>query len=339
MMRISRIGCLVLVVGWVLFCLCMVPESTFVPFAMALYTFVGWAFFLYRIAPEMGLSYHWLMISLFGLTLFTVGLQAFFAKAYGTDRWRWRWTFAIVAGAMLVFMAGIGTSGAVYHVARLFSSPEVWVYRGGMEPARRAQSVNNMKQIGLATANYESANSTLPPGVTMAEYGVLLHGWQTMILPYMELYTLFDRIDLQKPWDDPVNLPVFREPVYAYLSPAIRENGFPGPYFSHYEGNVRVVGGTRGSRLAEITDGFNNTILAGEVAGDFQPWGKPGQWRDTADGINRDHARGFGSRFPGGATFVFLDGSVKFLKNTIDLKVLKALGTPAGGEVVSSSAY
>jgi prepilin-type N-terminal cleavage/methylation domain-containing protein/prepilin-type processing-associated H-X9-DG protein len=32
------------------------------------------------------------------------------------------------------------------------------------EAARRAQCVNNLKQIGLAIANYESANSTLPPG-------------------------------------------------------------------------------------------------------------------------------------------------------------------------------
>ena len=48
---------------------------------------------------------------------------------------------------------------------------------------------------------------------------------------------------------------------------------------------------------------------------------------------------GFGSWHPGGANFAFCDGSVKFLKATTDLGVLSALGTRAGGEVISASDY
>ena len=33
------------------------------------------------------------------------------------------------------------------------------------EAARRAQCVNNLKQLGLASANYESSNSVYPPGM------------------------------------------------------------------------------------------------------------------------------------------------------------------------------
>ncbi|MFO0954286.1 MAG: DUF1559 domain-containing protein [Isosphaeraceae bacterium] len=48
---------------------------------------------------------------------------------------------------------------------------------------------------------------------------------------------------------------------------------------------------------------------------------------------------GFRSNHPGGANFAFADGSVKFLKESINLGVYRALGTKAFGEVISADAY
>lgn len=45
------------------------------------------------------------------------------------------------------------------------------------------------------------------------------------------------------------------------------------------------------------------------------------------------------SRHPGGVNTLFADGSVKFIKNTISSATYRALGTIAGGEVVSSDSY
>jgi len=42
---------------------------------------------------------------------------------------------------------------------------------------------------------------------------------------------------------------------------------------------------------------------------------------------------------PGGCNYTFADGSVKFLKETIDMKTYWALGTKAGGEILSSDSY
>ena len=48
---------------------------------------------------------------------------------------------------------------------------------------------------------------------------------------------------------------------------------------------------------------------------------------------------GFRSFHPGGANFAFADGSVKFIKDAVSYQAYRALGTRAGGEVVSSDAY
>jgi prepilin-type N-terminal cleavage/methylation domain-containing protein/prepilin-type processing-associated H-X9-DG protein len=47
----------------------------------------------------------------------------------------------------------------------------------------------------------------------------------------------------------------------------------------------------------------------------------------------------FGSRHPGGGNFLFADGSVKFIKNSINLATYYALSTRNEGEVISSDSY
>jgi prepilin-type N-terminal cleavage/methylation domain-containing protein/prepilin-type processing-associated H-X9-DG protein len=56
------------------------------------------------------------------------------------------------------------------------------------EAARRSQCVNNLKQIGLGVMNYESSNSTFPPG----EKGCCFGTWGVFILPYIEQTALFN---------------------------------------------------------------------------------------------------------------------------------------------------
>jgi prepilin-type processing-associated H-X9-DG protein len=45
------------------------------------------------------------------------------------------------------------------------------------------------------------------------------------------------------------------------------------------------------------------------------------------------------SYHPGGVNTLFCDGSVRFIKNSINWVTWRALGTIASGEVVSSDAY
>ena len=54
---------------------------------------------------------------------------------------------------------------------------------------------------------------------------------------------------------------------------------------------------------------------------------------------NQWYYQGFKSFHPGGANIGFADGSVRFLKQTINVRTYMALSTRAGGEIVSSDAY
>jgi prepilin-type processing-associated H-X9-DG protein len=95
----------------------------------------------------------------------------------------------------------------------------------------------------------------------------------------------------------------------------------------------------------------NNSGLMGGggwnwVVGDTSDWL---YWTTPAD-VRLDGQYGFRSFHPGGANFLFADGSVHFLKSTINMGsptfgtinnigVYRMLGTKAGGEVVGSDAY
>jgi prepilin-type N-terminal cleavage/methylation domain-containing protein/prepilin-type processing-associated H-X9-DG protein len=115
-----------------------------------------------------------------------------------------------------------------------------------------------------------------------------------------------------------------------------------------------------------MTTGNPKTVLAGQAAGGpSPPWGPsgpvggywwiaimpygtmynhtmpPNTWSciDGTGGHLLSGAWTAGSRHPGGINVCFGDGHVAFIKQTINLNVWWALGTKAGGEVISSDSY
>ena len=205
--------------------------------------------------------------------------------------------------------------------------------------SRSAQSTNNLKQIDLALHNYHDVHETLPAGGTFDRLGRPLQSWQASILPSVEMYDLYQRIEFGLPWNGQRNAPIFKTLVPVYLNPGIAaERDSDGFALSHYAANAYMLGGDRPRTFSDVTDGTSNTLMAGEVSARFKAWGNPTNWRDPSLGVNKDPS-GFGGPYPGGANFAMVDGSVRFIKNTVDPKVLKALATPAGGEKVSSDEY
>jgi len=123
--------------------------------------------------------------------------------------------------------------------------------------------------------------------------------------------------------------------------------------------------------IASVTDGTSNTVIVGEMlpsrAADSNFWFQNGgihgmtvplgwnsntvdpstagcltNWQQPSAPLGCRFgaaAKGFVSLHPGGANFAFADGSVHFLKNSINHATYCALGSRGGGEVISADQY
>jgi prepilin-type N-terminal cleavage/methylation domain-containing protein/prepilin-type processing-associated H-X9-DG protein len=153
------------------------------------------------------------------------------------------------------------------------------------EAARRAQCVNNLKQIGLALANYESSVGALPWGSGPDGWNI----WSAhiMLLPYLEQANLFATINFvsqlapmlpSNPW----NMTVQATQVTVFLCPS-DQNRLATPYgVNNYMANVGsapenfgnddamvgpfiFVGNMATVRYSNITDGLSNTAGFSEM--------------------------------------------------------------------------
>lgn len=155
------------------------------------------------------------------------------------------------------------------------------------EAARRSQCTNNLKQLALAFHNYEQVYKTLPayayrPALTNGtnSYQWQAHGAFTMVLPYMEQTTLYQRVDWNRGWDQGTNAANRNVKVATFICPT--DGPYPNAarsgcnYAVNAGGNVEFYGGnwalgngpfmrSREITFAEIRDGTSNTILLGEI--------------------------------------------------------------------------
>jgi prepilin-type N-terminal cleavage/methylation domain-containing protein/prepilin-type processing-associated H-X9-DG protein len=279
------------------------------------------------------------------------------------------------------------------------------------EAARRIQCVNNLKQLGLAMANYESANSCYPIGAfwinVVLEAPGLRHNWSHYmgLLPFMEQAPAFNALNTSVcifNYQNDTMVSLQLSALFCPSDPAVAQRYSNIGYHSYaqmwamnsYGGNLgyfpsypdakvgnpfgitlndanyqAIVAQTNGIlyydskvKISDITDGTSNTMSMGErafgkLAKNIQAcymWWSSGHLSDSlsttfypmnvekkmADTTQGTVAGGsgldafilaYGSFHPGGANFVFCDGSVKFLKETINTwQINPTTGTPLG---------
>jgi type II secretory pathway pseudopilin PulG len=202
------------------------------------------------------------------------------------------------------------------------------------EAARRTQSKNNLKQIGLAAHNFNDTHNHFPPKVL--EPGESPQSWMTDLLPYVDQAPLYATINRQAPWNDPSNHSAMSVPVISYLNASLPDLVDPatGLALAHYAGNSYLFGGETPVRIRDITDGTSNTILAGSVFGGLKPWGDPGNVRDPSDGIGTGPHQFLHVPGSGGAMMLMGDGTVRFISENISPDVLHRLADYKDGQPV-----
>ena len=181
------------------------------------------------------------------------------------------------------------------------------------ESARRTQCRSQLRQFGLAIANYESSYGRLPPAYPQF---VNLTGPRTFVprnlsvharlLPYLDQSAAYNRLDQSEdgaaaaseppqsvlnPWAMMLRLPVLlcpSDPRSGTLGTSIRVcfGSTPGihnePAQPSHRGAYVGAFSPQGRRLSAITDGLSHTAFAAEKLLGDQDSGEFTAWTDTA---------------------------------------------------------
>jgi prepilin-type N-terminal cleavage/methylation domain-containing protein/prepilin-type processing-associated H-X9-DG protein len=143
------------------------------------------------------------------------------------------------------------------------------------EAARRIQCVNNLKQIALATQNYNDTNGVIPP--TAEQASTNNYSMKSRILQFIEQGAVFNSMNMALNFNTPQNTTASLTKVATYLCPSDGDVPHPTYANSNYPNNMGVmrVGGSSFDgpawvlnspgagpvvNFAMITDGLSNTV-------------------------------------------------------------------------------
>lgn len=216
------------------------------------------------------------------------------------------------------------------------------------EAGRKIQCQNNLKQVGLAIQNYESAIKTLPPGCLQwrpfrGNPNLKNFAWSAMILPYMEQTTLHSLVNFNVPFDHPLNSIAAKTPLSVYLCPTVPTHetargrtDYGGMYGQRITTRTNTDNGlliyNRAIKFREVTDGITNTLIVSEDSkGPDGEWINGNNVFEQSGGINDPKVwigdNEIRSQHTGGAMTLFCCGRTQFLSDSIDTLTLAAMIT------------
>ncbi len=191
------------------------------------------------------------------------------------------------------------------------------VTRGIRPAARRADCMNNMRQLVLALHNYHASKGHFPPAYIADENGNPMHSWRVLILPYLDQQDLFERYSMEEPWDGPNNRLLADEKVAFFGCPSHYSPEHEANYTSYclVTGKGTLFDADQTRELSDIRDGSSNTVILVEVNhGDIQ-WMEPRDLtiEEAVNVFEQASADDHVSHHPGIQIVAFADGSIQTL--------------------------
>jgi hypothetical protein len=181
----------------------------------------------------------------------------------------------------------------------------------------RRESVVNLQYLALGMHNFFSAYNSLPPVAVYDKAGKPLLSWRVLILPSLGQDALYQQFHLDEPWDSEHNKTLLGKMPKVYAAPG--DDRTPLTPYQVFVGKGSLFEGKKGISLAKVPDGVSNTVLIAE-AGPGVPWTKP---EDLAFDVNKPLPR-LGGVYEGGFHVAMADAFVRFLKDNVSEKALKA---------------
>jgi uncharacterized protein (TIGR03067 family) len=193
----------------------------------------------------------------------------------------------------------------------------------------RIISTNNLKQIVLAMLSHESAQRAFPAQAICDKDGKPLLSWRVAILSYLEADNLFKQFKLDESWDSLHNIKLLDKIPASYKPVGDVKAKAGWTFYQVFTGPQTIFEKPTTKYRLPFVDGSSNTFLVVE-GGTAVPWTKP---EDLPYDPKKEVPK-LGGLFADGFNACMADGSVRFISRKVEVATLRALITPAGGEVI-----
>lgn len=251
-------------------------------------------------------------------------------------------TFAfgtLLASLTVCAVAGCGRKdGNETSTPNVAIAPDQQVVEGRGGDPERIQSVDQLRQIGLAWLNFPEANIHYPyPGSKDPKYASAGLSWRVMILPYIEESALYNEFRLNEPWDSEHNKKLIAKMPALYASGGLKREDGKTRYRALAGPNCGVPVATPNGphptprKPSDVSDGAANTLAVVE-ADEAVIWTKPDEVR-----LDQPRAKLFQWK-DGTVLTLFLDGEVRTApaaKLTDD--IFRRYATHNGGEALDGA--